>query len=107
MSSVYWLARAGIALAGRTPLRVRHAPVSTATTATYLGWHDKRLATRENMAKVLGLPAATVERGGLPSPRGPTTAGPPPSCLPVVSRHEGRRRARLGQGRSYKIADLS
>lgn len=57
MSSVYWLARSGIAIAGRTPPRVRHALASTATTASYLGWRGKRLATRENMAKVLGLPA--------------------------------------------------
>jgi phosphatidylinositol dimannoside acyltransferase len=56
MSSVYWLARAGVALAGRTPSHVRHALASAATAATYLGWRDKRLATRENMARVLGLP---------------------------------------------------
>lgn len=57
MSSVYWLARSGIALAGHTPHRVRHALASTATAASYLGWREKRLATQENMAKVLGLPA--------------------------------------------------
>ena len=69
MSSVYWLTRSGIALAGRTPHHVRHALASTATTASYLGWRDKRLATRENMAKVLGLPAtdSRVRRTALAS----------------------------------------
>lgn len=56
MSSIYWLAHSGIAMAGRTPPRVRHAVASTVTSASYLGWRSKRLATQENMAKVLGLP---------------------------------------------------
>ncbi|WP_248293583.1 lysophospholipid acyltransferase family protein [Actinoplanes sp. TBRC 11911] len=53
---MYWLAHSGIAVAGRTPPRVRHAVASTVTSASYLGWRSKRLATQENMAKVLGLP---------------------------------------------------
>lgn len=58
MSSVYWLAHSGIVVAGRTPARVRHAVASTVTSASYLGWRSKRLVTRENMAKVLGLPVS-------------------------------------------------
>ena len=60
MPSVYWLAHSGIAVAGRTPPRVRHVLASTVTSASYLGWRSKRLVTRENMAKVLGLPATHV-----------------------------------------------
>ena len=60
MSSVYWLARSGIAVAGRTPRRVRHGIASTVTSASYLGWRSKRLTTQENMAKVLGLPATDL-----------------------------------------------
>ena len=60
MSSVYWLARSGIAVAGRTPRRVRHGLASTVTSASYLGWRSKRLVTQENMAKVLGLPASDL-----------------------------------------------
>jgi lauroyl/myristoyl acyltransferase len=56
VSSVYWLARSGIAVAGKTPRRVRHGIASTFTSASYLGWRSKRLVTQENMAKVLGLP---------------------------------------------------
>ncbi|MBU2669948.1 lysophospholipid acyltransferase family protein [Actinoplanes bogorensis] len=56
MSSVYWLAHSGIAVAGRTPTRVRHAVASTVTSASYLGWRSKRLITQENMATVLGVP---------------------------------------------------
>jgi lauroyl/myristoyl acyltransferase len=57
VSSVYWLAHSGIAVAGRTPRRVRHFVASTVTSASYLGWRSKRLVTQENMAKVLDLPA--------------------------------------------------
>ncbi|GIF47125.1 KDO2-lipid IV(A) lauroyltransferase [Asanoa ferruginea] len=60
MSSVYWLANSGIAVAGRTPRTVRHGVASTLTLASYLGWRSKRLVTQENMAKVLGLPATHV-----------------------------------------------
>ena len=60
MSSVYWLARSGIAVAGRTPRLVRHGLASTITSASYLGWRSKRLMTQENMAKVLGLPASDI-----------------------------------------------
>lgn len=69
MSSVYWLARSGIAIAGRTPRRVRHALASTVTSASYLGWRSKRLDTQENMAKVLGLPVTDprVRRAALRS----------------------------------------
>lgn len=69
MSSVYWLARSCIAVAGRTPPRVRHGFASTVTSASYLGWRSKRLVTQENMAKVLGLPACDlrVKRAALSS----------------------------------------
>ncbi|WP_027346764.1 lysophospholipid acyltransferase family protein [Hamadaea tsunoensis] len=69
MSSVYWLARSGIAVAGRTPRRLRHGLASTVTSATYLGWRAKRVVTQENMATVLGLPAADprVKRAALRS----------------------------------------
>lgn len=60
MSSVYWLARSGIAVAGKTPRRVRHGLASAVTSASYLGWRSKRLVTQENMAKVLGLPASDL-----------------------------------------------
>ncbi len=56
MSSVYWLAHSGIAVAGKVPRPVRHALASTVTSASYVGWRSKRLATRQNMAKVLDLP---------------------------------------------------
>ncbi|MGX7674174.1 lysophospholipid acyltransferase family protein [Plantactinospora sp. DSM 117369] len=69
MSSVYWLARSGIAVVGRTPRRVRNGLASTVTSASYLGWRSKRLVTQENMAKVLGLPASDprVRRAALSS----------------------------------------
>jgi KDO2-lipid IV(A) lauroyltransferase len=69
MSVVYWLARAGIPAAGRTPLPVRHALASTATSASYLGWRSKRQVTQENFARVLGLPASDfrVKRAALAS----------------------------------------
>jgi lauroyl/myristoyl acyltransferase len=69
VSSVYWLARSGIAVAGRTPRRVRHGLASTVTSASYLGWRSKRRVTQENMATVLGLPASDlrVRRAALSS----------------------------------------
>src|SRR4051794_3520334 len=69
MSSVYWLAHSGIAVAGRTPPSVRHVLASTVTSASYLGWRSKRRITQENMAKVLGLPATdpAVRRAALRS----------------------------------------
>ncbi|MGI5149894.1 lysophospholipid acyltransferase family protein [Plantactinospora sp. CA-294935] len=69
MSSVYWLARSGIAVVGRTPRRVRNGLAATVTSASYLGWRSKRLVTQENMAKVLGLPASDsrVRRAALSS----------------------------------------
>ena len=56
MSSLYWLARAGIAIAGKTPRSVRYALSSGLSSASYLGWREKRLVTQQNMSKVLGLP---------------------------------------------------
>jgi len=69
MSSTSWLVQSGIAVAGRTPGRVRHAVASTVTSAGYLGWRSKRLVTQENLATVLGLPAAhpRVRRAALQS----------------------------------------
>lgn len=69
MSSVYWLARSGIAVVGRTPRGLRHGLASTVTSAGYLGWRAKRVVTQENMATVLGLPAADarVRRAALSS----------------------------------------
>jgi KDO2-lipid IV(A) lauroyltransferase len=58
MSVVYWVARAGIPAVGRTPLPVRHAIASTATSASYLGWRSKRQVTQENFARVMNLPAS-------------------------------------------------
>lgn len=67
MSVVYWVARAGIPAVGRTPLPVRHAIASTATSASYLGWRSKRQVTRENFARVMNLPASDprVKRAAL------------------------------------------
>lgn len=69
MSSTYWLACSGIAVAGRTPRRVRDTLAATVSTASYLGWRSKRLATQQNMATVLGLPVdhGQVRRAALRS----------------------------------------
>jgi lauroyl/myristoyl acyltransferase len=69
MSVVYWVARAGIPAAGRTPLPVRHALASTATSASYLGWRSKRHVTQENFAQIMSLPASDprVKRAALAS----------------------------------------
>lgn len=56
MSSLYWLARTGIAIAGKTPRPVRYALSSSISSASYVGWRSKRLVTQQNMSKVLGLP---------------------------------------------------
>jgi lauroyl/myristoyl acyltransferase len=69
MSSVYWLARSGIVVVGRTPRQVRYGLASAVTSASYLGWRSKRRVTQENMAKVLGLPVThpRVKRAALSS----------------------------------------
>ncbi len=56
MSSVYWLARASVNIAGWTPRPVRYALGSTFSSASYLGWRSKRQITQQNMARVLDLP---------------------------------------------------
>ena len=56
MSSVYWLARAGCALAQWTPRGLRHGVGSMASALSYAGWREKRLVTQRNMAQVSGLP---------------------------------------------------
>jgi lauroyl/myristoyl acyltransferase len=87
MSVVYWLARAGISAAGRTPLSVRHALASTVTSAGYLGWRSKRQVTQENFARVMSLPASDlrVKRAALASwsNYGRTVASL--ICLPYLS----------------------
>ena len=90
MSSVYWLARSGIAVAGKTPLRVRHGLASTVTWASYLGWRSKRLVTQENMAKVLGLPAsdARVKRAALSSWTNYGRTAASLICLPYLDMHD-------------------
>ncbi|HEU5383100.1 MAG TPA: lysophospholipid acyltransferase family protein [Ktedonobacteraceae bacterium] len=69
MSSIYWLARGGSAMAGWVPRPLRHALGSTVSSASYLGWRSKRLVTQQNMAKVLGLPVndARVRRAAFDS----------------------------------------
>ncbi|HEY6592969.1 MAG TPA: lysophospholipid acyltransferase family protein [Asanoa sp.] len=86
MSSAYWLARSGIAVAGRTPRRVRHGLASTVTSASYLGWRSKRLVTQENMAKVLGLPPSDlrVKRAALSSWSNYGRTAASLICLPYV-----------------------
>jgi KDO2-lipid IV(A) lauroyltransferase len=86
MSVVYWLARAGIPAAGRTPLSVRYALASTATSASYLGWRSKRQFTQQNFARIMNLPAddLQVKRAALASWRnyGRTVASL--ICLPYL-----------------------
>jgi lauroyl/myristoyl acyltransferase len=86
VSSVYWIARSGIAVVGRTPRRVRHGLASTVTSVSYLGWRSKRLATQENMAKVLGLPASDlrVRRAALSSWSNYGRTAASLICLPYV-----------------------
>jgi KDO2-lipid IV(A) lauroyltransferase len=87
VSSVYWLARSGIAIAGRTPRPVRHALASTVTSASYLGWRSKRLVTQANMAKVLGLPVSDprVRRAALSSWSNYGRTAAALICLPYVN----------------------
>ncbi len=56
MSSVYWLARSGCALAKWTPQGVRREVGSVVGALSYAGWREKRLVTQRNMAQVSGLP---------------------------------------------------
>lgn len=56
MSSVYWLARAGCALAKWTPRSMRHGTGSIAGALSYASWREKRLVTQHNMAQISGLP---------------------------------------------------
>lgn len=56
MSSLYWFARTGVALAGWIPRPVRYGLGSTISSASYMGWRAKRQVTQENMAHVLGVP---------------------------------------------------
>jgi lauroyl/myristoyl acyltransferase len=56
VSSVYWLARGGCALAKWTPRRARHGVGYAAGALSYAGWREKRLVTQQNMAQVTGLP---------------------------------------------------
>jgi lauroyl/myristoyl acyltransferase len=86
VSSAYWIARSGIAVAGRTPRRVRHGLASTVTSASYLGWRSKRLVTQENVAKVLGLPASDlrVKRAALSSWSNYGRTAASLICLPYV-----------------------
>lgn len=69
MSSVYWLARSGSAIAGWIPRPMRHTLGSTMSAASYLGWRSKRQVTQQNMSKVLNLPAkdARVKRAAFES----------------------------------------
>jgi lauroyl/myristoyl acyltransferase len=105
VSSVYWLARSGIAVAGRTPRLVRHGIASTVTSASYLGWRSKRLATQQNMATVLGLPASDpkVKRAAFSSwvNYGRTAASL--LCLPFVDmRDVAARTIDLTEGMSWQ-----
>ena len=54
MSSIYYLARGGSALARWTPQSARHALGFALGAASYLAWPSKRLATQLNMAQVTG-----------------------------------------------------
>ncbi|HEY0755308.1 MAG TPA: lysophospholipid acyltransferase family protein [Ktedonobacteraceae bacterium] len=58
MSALYWLTRGVTALAGKIPRPVRYSLSSGLSSASYLGWREKRLVTQQNMAKVLGLPVS-------------------------------------------------
>jgi len=69
LTVVYWVARAGIPAAGRTPPAFRHALASTVSSASYLGWRSKRQATQENFARIMSLPASDprVKRAAMAS----------------------------------------
>ncbi|WP_432830167.1 lysophospholipid acyltransferase family protein [Dactylosporangium sp. CA-092794] len=105
MSSVYWLARSGIVVAGRTPRRIRHGLASTVTSASYLGWRSKRLVTQENMAKVLGLPASDrrVKRAALSSWSNYGRTAASLICLPYMDILDVDARCQdLTQGMSWR-----
>lgn len=105
MSSTYWLARSGIAMAGRTPHRVRNRLASAVTSASYLGWRSKRLVTQENMARVLGLPVSDslVKRAALSSWSNYGRTAALLVCLPFVDMLDVDARTEdLTQGMSWK-----
>jgi lauroyl/myristoyl acyltransferase len=105
MSSVYWLARSGIAIVGRTPRPVRHALASTVTSASYLGWRSKRRVTRENMAKVMGLPVGDyrVRRAALASWSNYGRTAANLVCLPYLDmRDVDARTVDLTEGMSWQ-----
>lgn len=105
MSSAYWLARSGIAVAGRTPRRVRHGLASTVTSASYLGWRSKRLLTQENMARVLGLPVSDhrVKRAALSSWSNYGRTAASLICLPYLDMGEVDARTQdLTQGMTWQ-----
>ena len=105
MSSAYWLARSGIAVAGRTPRSVRHGLASTVTSASYLGWRSKRLVTQENMAKVLGLPVADprVKRAALSSWSNYGRTAASLICLPYLDMRDVDARTQdLTEGMSWQ-----
>ncbi|MFY1670370.1 lysophospholipid acyltransferase family protein [Plantactinospora sp. WMMB334] len=102
---MYWLARSGIAVAGRTPRRVRNGLASTVTSASYLGWRSKRVVTQENMAKVLGLPVSDlrVKRAALSSWSNYGRTAASLICLPYVDMMDVDARTEdLTQGMSWQ-----
>ncbi len=54
MSSIYWLARGGSALAGWMPRVARHGLGYAVGVGSYVGWRSKRRVTQRNMAIVTG-----------------------------------------------------
>jgi lauroyl/myristoyl acyltransferase len=54
VSSVYWFARGGSALAKWTPRPVRRMLGSVISGGSYVGWRSKRLVTIQNIAQVTG-----------------------------------------------------
>jgi KDO2-lipid IV(A) lauroyltransferase len=104
VSSVYWLARSGIAVAGNTPRRVRHVVASTVTSASYLGWRSKRRVTQENMARVMGLPAThpRVRRAALGSWSNYGITAANLVCLPYMNMDDiDARTLDLSQGATW------
>lgn len=105
MSSVYWMVHSGIVVAGRTPRRVRHAMAATVTSASYAGWRSKRFVTRENMAKVLGLPTGhvLVRRAALRSWSNYGRTAASLACLPYLNLPEIDARLQdLTEGMSWR-----
>ena len=105
MSSTYWLAHSGIAIAGKTPPRVRHVLASTVTSASYLGWRSKRRVTQENMATILGLPPnhALVRRAALRSWSNYGRTAVSLICLPYLDMPDIDARTQdLTEGMSWK-----